>query len=59
MTFQKMTDDLIATSWRPPKADNVRVKFRNGQISKHTYRPDQLNWSNRNYDFDITHWKDA
>lgn len=58
MTFQKMTNDLIATDWRPPIADNVRVMFRNGDVSKWTYRPEQLNWRDRGWDFDITHWKE-
>lgn len=31
----------------------MRVKFRNGQISDHTYTAKQLNWSDRDYDWDI------
>lgn len=47
------------TQWHPPRAESpVRVRFRCGDVSKHTYRPDQLNWRDRKYDFDITHWKE-
>ena len=42
----------------PPRAENVRVLFRNGQVSKHTYRPDQLNWRDRGWDFDVTHYRE-
>lgn len=43
------------TKWRPPRTGEtpLRVMFRNGRISDHTYTAKQLNWSDRDYDFDI------
>jgi len=45
------------TNWRPPQADKVRVRFRNGQVSKHTYSAKQLNWQDRGEPFDIIAWR--
>lgn len=47
------------TNWKTPHTDAlVRVKFRNGETSKHAYPPKSLNWSDRNWDFDIAFWKE-
>ena len=54
-----MQTDWQPTNWKPPRTDAlVRVKFRNGETSKHTYPPKSLNWSDRNWDFDIAFWKE-
>lgn len=54
-----MPTDWTPTQWRTPESENnVRVRFRNGEVSKHTHRPDQLNWRDRNYDFDIIEWRE-
>jgi hypothetical protein len=45
------------TNWRPPQADKVRLKFRNGETSKHLYSPKQINWSDRGWDFDVVKWR--
>ena len=42
------------TGFRPDTGDKkLRVKFRNGQVSKHTYSAKQLNWQDRGEPFDI------
>lgn len=46
------------TNWKPPRCERVRVKFRNGETSKHTYPPKSLNWSDRKWDFDVTHYRE-
>ena len=52
-------NDWHPTNWKPPRTEsNVRVRFRNGETSKHTYPPKSLNWSDRNWDFDVTHWRE-
>lgn len=47
------------TQWKPPRTGErkLRVKFRNGQVSKHTYSAKQLVWQDRGEPFDITHLK--
>lgn len=42
------------TKWRPPRTDRkIRVRFRNGEVSKHTYSAKQLVWDDRGEPFDI------
>lgn len=53
-----MQTDWQPTNWKTPRTERVRVKFRNGETSKHTYPPKSLNWSDRNWDFDIAFWKE-
>lgn len=48
-----------ATTWRPPQAEKVRVRFREGSESKYEYAPRQLRWTDTGQLFDITHWKHA
>lgn len=40
------------TQWREPKTGDkqLRVVFRNGQVSKHTYTARQLVWDDRSAD---------
>lgn len=47
------------TQWHQPRADKVRVRFRNGDESKWEYSPKQLNWSDRGEPFDILEWKEV
>ena len=43
------------TKGRTPKTGErqLRVLFRNGEVSKHTYSAKQLNWNDRGEPFDI------
>jgi len=43
------------TQWKPPRTGEkqLRVIFRNGEVSKHTYSAKQLNWQDRGEPFDI------
>lgn len=54
-----MQTEWQPTNWRPPTADKVRVKFRNGDESKWEYAPKQLDWRDRGEPFDVTHWRPA
>lgn len=47
------------THYRTPRTGErkLRVKFRNGEVSKWTYRAKDLVWSDRGEPFDITHVK--
>lgn len=46
------------TRWRKPRTTKrLRVRFRNGEVSKWTYTADQLDWRDRGEPFDITHLK--
>lgn len=46
------------TKWRKPRTTRkLRVRFRNGDDSKHSYSADQLNWSDRGEPFDIVEIK--
>ena len=46
---------MTPNKWRRPKTGDrlLRVQFRNGLVSRHEYRADQLVWDNRGWDFDI------
>ena len=46
-----------STNGRTPRTGErqLRVKFRNGETSKHTYTAKQLRWDHNGTDFDITH----
>jgi hypothetical protein len=46
---------MSPTNGRRPKTGErlLRVKFRNGHISIHAYRADQLRWDHRGSDWDI------
>lgn len=48
------------TNWKPPRTGDkkLRLKFRNGRISDHTYTARQINWADRSYDYDVTHWRE-
>jgi hypothetical protein len=42
----------------PPKVDGeIRARFRNGETSKWTYTPRQLDWRDRGEPFDIIAWQ--
>jgi hypothetical protein len=45
------------TNFRTPRTGDrkLRVLFRNGEESKHSYSAKQLRWSDTGSDFDITH----
>lgn len=45
------------TTWTPPKAERVRVRFREGSESKWDYPPKALNWTDRGEPFDILEWR--
>lgn len=45
------------TTWTPPKAERVRVRFREGSESKWDYQPKQLIWTDRGEPFDIIAWR--
>lgn len=51
---------MTPTNWRPPRTGDrpLRVKFRNGDLSKEALPAAKWNWSDRDYDYDITHWKE-
>lgn len=51
---------MTATNWRPPHTGDalLRVKFRDGTTSKQALPAAKWNWSNRDFEFDITHWKE-
>jgi hypothetical protein len=46
---------MTPTKFRKPKTGErlLRVQFRNGQVSRFSYRADQLVWKDRGWDFDI------
>jgi len=48
------------TNHRPPRTGDtpLRVKFRNGIVSKEALPASKWNWSDRDYDWDIAHWKE-
>ncbi|HMO74060.1 MAG TPA: hypothetical protein PKD48_01820 [Sphingopyxis sp.] len=42
------------TNYRKPRTSRkLRVRFRNGDESKHSYAPDHLRWSDTGSDFDV------
>lgn len=47
---------MTPTNYRKPKTGErlLRVRFRNGMVSRHEYTADQLVWKDRGWDFDIT-----
>lgn len=48
------------TTYRSPETGKpVRVKFRNGQISRDALPAAKWNWSDRKYDFDIVEWEEV
>lgn len=50
---------MTPTNWRPPRTDNpVRVRFRDGTVSKNALPAGKWNWSDRDYAFDILEWKE-
>jgi hypothetical protein len=46
---------MTPTHFRKPRTGErmLRVQFRNGLVSRHTYTADQLCWQDRGWDFDI------
>ena len=45
---------MTPTRWRRPKTDRyLKVQFRNGEVSRYSYTPEQLIWDDRGWDFDI------
>jgi len=47
------------TQWRPPRTGErkLRVKFRNGDISRDALPAAKWNWSDRDYAFDIVEFQ--
>jgi hypothetical protein len=45
----------VETNFRKPRTGDkpLRVMWRNGEESKHSYTADQLVWKDRGWDFDI------
>lgn len=51
-----MPTDWHSTRWRKPRTTKrLRVRFRNGDVSRWTYTAEQLDWRDRGEPFDITH----
>ena len=49
-----MQADWAPTNWRPPRTDRqLRVRFHNGEVSKHSYTAKQLRWTDTGSPFDI------
>jgi hypothetical protein len=46
---------MTPTQWKRPRTGDkpLRVQFRCGWVSKHTYTARQLVWEDRGWDFDI------
>ena len=46
---------MTPTNFRKPKTGErkLRVRFRNGQLSRFEYRADQLRWTDNGSDWDI------
>lgn len=51
---------MTPTNWKPPPTGEkrLRLKFRNGQISKETYTARQIIWADRDWDFDVIAWRE-
>lgn len=51
---------MTPTNWRPPRTGDapLRVRFRNGDLSKDALPASKWTWADRDYAFDITHWKE-
>ena len=49
--------DWQPTNWRPPRAEKVKVRWREGTESKWDYPPKALNWTDRGEPFDIIAWR--
>jgi hypothetical protein len=46
---------VTPTNFRKPRTGErkLRVRFRNGQVSRWTYRADQMRWTDTGDDYDI------
>jgi hypothetical protein len=46
---------MTPTHFRKPKTGDrlLKVTFRNGMVSRHSYKASQLIWSDRGWDFDV------
>lgn len=51
---------MISTNYKTPHTGErqLRLKFRNGDLSKHTYRASQIRWTDTGTDFDVTHYRE-
>lgn len=49
-----------ATKWRPPQTGEtpLRVRYRDGSVSKQALPAAKWNWRDRAYDFDVVEWKE-
>ena len=46
---------MTPTAWKQPRTGEqlLRVRFRNGRLSIHTYTASQLRWSNSGGEWDV------
>lgn len=54
-----MPTEWTPTTWRPPRTEKqLRLRFRDGSVSKFTYTAKQINWSDRGRDFDVIEYRE-